>query len=264
MSLNKDEIINKVETDSRKDVDDSIKENASVAENTGLEIRVSRRYDGIGIHGGKDCQWCLGRCGENMTLQEALEKGAFQRHTGCGCEIEYTSAKGVTRVQSWAGGRESWIKEEELDNRKSYGLNKDEGPSRKELVHRMIKGQDDPNNQGVIAERLLTKRYSLEQRHQKFLQHKKGTAQYKNTTRDRGREQSFLYITEKEAQDIIFNCAGKGIIDLDKNGLILDYEYIELDRFVGEYYEKGGWHKTCKIKLMHSKRGAHIVPIKNK
>ena len=58
------------------------------------------------------------------------------------------------------------------------------------------------------------------------------------------------------------NCAGRGHIQIDKNGNARQMEFITLDRYVGEYYEKGGWHRTRKIQIMHSKNGAHIVPVK--
>lgn len=104
------DFINKeIETGALRPSDESIKENASAAERAGLEVRVTRIYDGVGLSGGRECQWCISRCGKDMTLDEAYEKGAFQRHPGCGCEIEYTSAKGITTVQARAGGRESWV-----------------------------------------------------------------------------------------------------------------------------------------------------------
>ena len=65
-----------------------------------------------------------------MTLQEAFEKGAFQRHPGCGCEIEYTSAKGKTTYQYEKGGKESW-----KDIRKYRKLYRLENPTIKQTNH---------------------------------------------------------------------------------------------------------------------------------
>lgn len=99
MSLNENDL--KIpKTAPLKVSDDSMKANAQAADNMGLEVRVSREYDGVGLHGGRDaCNWCIERCGENMSLNEAYAKGAFQRHPGCGCIIEYTSATGETTRQ---------------------------------------------------------------------------------------------------------------------------------------------------------------------
>ena len=109
------------ESSARNYSDESLKSNAENASNAGLEVRVTRIYDGVGLHNGKEkCQWCIDRCGENMTLQEAYEKGAFQRHEGCGCIVEYTSNKGVRTIQT--GKYTGWNYADELEKRKSIGL----------------------------------------------------------------------------------------------------------------------------------------------
>lgn len=110
-----------METDSRKSVDDSLKYNADNASGAGLEVLVTRIYDGVGVnHGKSECQWCLDRCGEDMTLEEAYRIGAFQRHPGCGCIIEYTSKKGQKSIQT--GTYKAWNYQEELEKRKEVGL----------------------------------------------------------------------------------------------------------------------------------------------
>lgn len=256
MDLIDNNIDNVISTDSAKIGDDSLKENAEFAGRAGLEVRVTRVYDGVGLSDDRQCEWCLSRCGTNMTLEEAYEKGAFERHPGCGCEISYTSEKGITRTQSWSGGRESWVQEDAIEKRKSIGDNK--GPSRKEMVKRMLRGQQDPNNGGIIAEKILNKEVSLQQRHQKYLQHVEGSPQYISACKGRGRLQSYLTISEDEAQKIIYNCAGKGIMS-NSNDI---REYITLDRVIGEYYEGGQWHKTKRVMIMYRESGAHIVPVK--
>lgn len=102
--------------------DDSLSENASNASGAGLEVRVTRTYDGKGLSGGRECHWCLDRCGENMTLDEAYNKGAFQRHPGCGCIIEYTSRRGEKTYQTGKSGPNNWLSEEEFQKRVNYGL----------------------------------------------------------------------------------------------------------------------------------------------
>ena len=92
-------LANIVGTFSRKVHDESQKVNADNASGAGLEVRVSRTYDDVGLSGRRDCQFCLDRECTNVTLDEAYEIGAFQRHPGCGCEITYTTEKG-TKVQT--------------------------------------------------------------------------------------------------------------------------------------------------------------------
>lgn len=83
-----------VNTYPRTVVDDTIKANAKVQSEAGLEVKVERKYDGVGVHNRKDpCEWCLARQG-SWTYPDAMEAGVFERHDGCGCIIDYTSKKG--------------------------------------------------------------------------------------------------------------------------------------------------------------------------
>lgn len=114
-------LVSTLNTMSKKTMDDSIRYNAENVSSVGLEVRVTRVYDGIGLSGGRRCEWCLERCGEDMTIEEAYRIGAFQRHDGCGCIIEYTSKKGAKTIQT--GKFSGWNFAEELEKRKSIGLN---------------------------------------------------------------------------------------------------------------------------------------------
>lgn len=123
MDLIDKSIDNAISTGSAKTCDDSLKENADFAAKAGLEVRVTRVYDGVGLSGNRRCDWCIDRCGTNMTLEEAYRIGAFQRHEGCECIIEYTSNKGVKSIQT--AKYSGWNYAEELEKRKSIGLNED-------------------------------------------------------------------------------------------------------------------------------------------
>lgn len=110
-------------TASRKSVDKTTRQNASNASNVGLGVRVTRIYDGIGLSKGRECQWCLDRCGENMTLQEAYKKRSFERHPGCGCELLYTTAKGTQRQTDWRSNTWEIVQNRDtIEARKEYGL----------------------------------------------------------------------------------------------------------------------------------------------
>ena len=90
-----------IESFSQKAVTNTMQENAKAQSEAGLEVRVTRIYDGIGVHRRKDdCTWCKERCGENMTYSEAMHKGSFQRHPGCHCEIFYKPKRGGWQRQS--------------------------------------------------------------------------------------------------------------------------------------------------------------------
>lgn len=108
----------------RKANDDSLMENASNASGAGLEVRVSRTYDGVGLSGGRECQWCLDRQRDNATLEEAYSIGMFQRHPGCGCIIEYISMRGTKTYQTGKSGPNDWLSEEEFQRRVNEGIDK--------------------------------------------------------------------------------------------------------------------------------------------
>lgn len=110
-------LANIVGTISRKVHDDSQKKNAGNASEAGLEVRVSRTYDDVGLSGRRDCQFCLDRECTNVTLDEAYEIGAFQRHPGCGCEITYTTEKGTKVQTDWHSN--TW---DDVQERVNYGL----------------------------------------------------------------------------------------------------------------------------------------------
>lgn len=71
-------------------VDATIQKNAELLNDLGVYAMVTRIYDGVGLHDGKQpCQWCIERAG-TWTYEEANANGVFERHTGCGCTIVYT------------------------------------------------------------------------------------------------------------------------------------------------------------------------------
>lgn len=88
---------------SQKMADDSERASASFQNAAGLEVLVTREYDDVGVHttdkdGGEPCQWCLDRCGTDVPYRDALARGMFERHPGCGCIITYRSSRGeITR-----------------------------------------------------------------------------------------------------------------------------------------------------------------------
>ena len=82
-------------------VDNGVKYNARVHENAGLDAVITRVYDGVGIHDGKDtCEWCISRAG-TWSYADANANGVFERHPGCGCTITYTTKKGTDVQTDW-------------------------------------------------------------------------------------------------------------------------------------------------------------------
>jgi hypothetical protein len=86
-------------------VDDMIRINSEASENVGLYVHIVRKYDDVGLHNGKDvCQWCMEREGEWDNYQEAFSAGAFERHPGCGCMIDYH----VGKTHTWSNTKGAW------------------------------------------------------------------------------------------------------------------------------------------------------------
>lgn len=107
---------------------DTMKANAKLANDVGMEAVVTRIYDGVGVHtqkGGKykkACKWCLDRCGVNVPYPDAIANDMFRRHPGCGCVITYT-VNGKMQVQSdwrsnqWTDVDPKALKQEEYKSR---------------------------------------------------------------------------------------------------------------------------------------------------
>lgn len=86
-------------------VDASIDTNAEAAANMGLETHIVRTYDGVGLHDGKTpCRWCMDRAGDWTDYKSAYDAGAFERHPGCGCRIDYH----VGKTRTWSSRAGAW------------------------------------------------------------------------------------------------------------------------------------------------------------
>lgn len=95
-----------LETTGRDHIDITQRANAKFHEGAGMDVTVTRIYDGVGINHREDsCEFCLSRCGTNVPYKQAVAMGMFDRHDGCGCKIVYTSSTGkVTTSTSKYGG----------------------------------------------------------------------------------------------------------------------------------------------------------------
>lgn len=77
-------------------VDKNLKANMEFADALGYGVKITRKYDGIGLRNRKvDCTWCMSRAGTRTfkNATEAGESGMLARHQGCGCIIEYENTK---------------------------------------------------------------------------------------------------------------------------------------------------------------------------
>lgn len=88
------EVGKQIVNEAMKVVDEGLRMNAEAHYRSGLETKIIRRYDDVGVHNRKDpCEWCLSRAGEYSSYMDAYNAGVFERHPGCGCTVEYHVGK---------------------------------------------------------------------------------------------------------------------------------------------------------------------------
>ena len=118
-----DKLVSQVENFSRNTVDESQRMNMEAQDRAGLETKVIRIYDGVGLHDGKQpCAWCLERAGE-WGYREAISHGVFERHPGCECDISVVSSKRTMRQTDWR--RNQWTEDNapaKIEARRNFGL----------------------------------------------------------------------------------------------------------------------------------------------
>lgn len=223
----------------RKANDDSLRENASNASGTGLEVRVSRTYDGVGLSGGRECQWCLARCGENMTLQEAYDKGAFQRHPGCGCIIEYVSMRGTKTYQTGKSGPNDWLSEEEFQRRVNEGLGKRPLTPMERIINAAIEMQVRDKKSLTLVDAIIENHEALQYYTPEEMKERFERAGYRVTALKKGA------LKDKPFEDgggYVTNFGGDGIFQYhpkDRTHHSDEYWKVQNGR-IGEWYDRIG------------------------
>lgn len=118
----------------------------------------------------------------------------------------------------------------------------------------------------TITEKINSGEYSTKMSQQQYLKHIQGSAQYEQykatRVRDGGNPQSVLSISEEEAQKIIIEKSGTGIVRVDRHGKAKPQESVNCGKVVGYYFAKGSYHKTSKVTIHYGKKVSHIVPIR--
>ena len=230
--------------------DDSLMRNAENASGVGLETKVIRHYDDVGLHGGKDvCQWCQSREGE-WSYDEANSNGVFERHPGCECTIEYLTEKGIQRQMDWQ--HNTWEDVKKNPNTLIQKAEKLAADSNRDPLR--IEAENPFKNPKTP---LKIDSYSQSK-------HIKGGKKYMEYMQTHEHEPSILTITEKEAQKLVEKYHGTGILELDRNGNIINREkIIDNDIVIGYAVnnQNGKKVKATGFKIHYSNKGTHIVPM---
>ena len=114
---------------------------------------------------------------------------------------------------------------------------------------------DKSGGSGIIKSEIEKGNIKLEINHEKQAKHIKGEPEYKEG-------KSYLTISEKEAQEIINQKSGAGIVVLDKNGKWKNKELINCDSQIGIDVDSNTGEETSTDKgtIHYSKAGTHLVP----
>ena len=137
-------------------------------------------------------------------------------------------------------------------------------PTVEDLKNRLTIYGKEPNNRGVVIEKILNHEISMKLSNQEFLKHVEGTKkfeEYADTRNKKGKGfQSRLTVAKDDAQKIIYQYAGTGTLSTTHNGVV---EYITLGKSVGDYYSLSGeWIPTKRVMIIYKEKSAHIVPVK--
>lgn len=221
-----------------------IEENVNAHFKAGLSPKITRTAV------GGCCKWCSSLDGK---YDYPAPREVYRRHENCRCLVLYDPGDG--KVQN-------------AHTKKQYESSRDaeqeaKAEARKKKLEKWeAQSKRYPEARKEILRRVKDGEYSLKLKHQKFLQHTQGTVQFSNSVGGRGRNQSYLTVTEKEAQTIIDRYTGLGDPDISKSGKIEDREFFSTGRVVGYYYDGQQYRPTDRVAICHAKDGSHIFPVK--
>lgn len=244
-----DKMANDIVLQSQKYADESERKSASFANDSGLEVLVSREYDDVGVHttdkgGGQPCQWCLDRCGTDVPYQEAYDRGMFERHPGCGCIITYKTKRGIFRQGKGDWEQNQWaeVSDRERERRINISSNGTEQNGSKNMYRDFFK---EKVKSGEIVDKL---NINLQSKH----------IEGSNSGR------SYLFGDEKAAQETYKRLHFTGIPVLDKNGNWTHKERVEDSKTIGVFVNDSGTvrEETNKAMIVYSKTGSHMYPRK--
>ncbi len=240
---------------------------------TSYEARQMQRKLETAARHAKDRQIIAKEAGDDLLRRQAQEKinalkaqyVSFSRAAGLPVKAERMSISGYRKVKT----------AEELTNNSKNAIMKNVINTKPTIVNPVNEIQKTTKESllripqtpsSTISQKIKNGEISTIMSKQQYQKHISGTAQYKSYFQDRisknGNPQSILSISEETAQNIIRNKAGTGIIDVAKNGIARNVEYITLDEPIGYYYGGGKYHETNKAAIHYGKKHAHLVPVK--
>ena len=223
-------------------VDESIKENAEFQAKAGYKAKIVRTAE------AGCCEWCADLAGE-YEYPDGVSSDTFARHDNCRCTMEYIIGDRAQDV--WTKRWREKENEEATRKRKEYEESAiKENDNRKQLLLEAESPFKTPNTPLAISSQDQSK-------------HIVGGEKYNEYTKKHDYPPSYLTITEKEAQKLVDDYHGTGILKLAEDGSIIKSELIiDNDTIVGIAVNNltGKEADTSCFKIHYSEHGTHIVP----
>lgn len=210
------------------------------------------------IHTNCNCQYAI-RFNKN-TQYEGFDPEVYQKM--------YYDADGSNSKEKLKSLQSAYYQanKEEINARKreNYALNKKKEAEIAKNNGKLIRIPQIPAS--TISEKVKNGEISLRLTYNSYNKHNEGTPEYERYKNSREKEglnpQSVLTISMEEAQKIIYNQSGTGIIKVRNDGSATNIEQITCDKVIGYYYDKHIKYPTNKAAIHHGSKGSHLVPIK--
>ena len=232
-------------------VDDTIQKNAEFQDKAGIGVKVIR------IAEADCCKWCSLLDGEYT--YPGVKGEIFQRHDNCRCIVEYDGRK-LSAYESKNGAHSF----REDNTKELINFEKNGNVKKRDDGDEKLRIPQIPSS--TVTEKVRNGEYSLKLSQQNYDKHVPGTMdydRYSNSRLNKGlNPPSALTISKEEAQEIILQKSGTGIIKPRRDGSATDVEQITCNKVIGYYYQKGEKVETTKAAIHHGKNGSHLVPIK--
>lgn len=118
----------------------------------------------------------------------------------------------------------------------------------------------------IISTRIRNGEYSTKLSKQQYSKHVEGTKQYLDYLDSRilneKTPQSIITVDADVVQELINKLSGTGIVAQTATGLFRNIEYVNADITIGKYFSNDEWIDTKRMAIHYSKKGSHIVPVK--
>ncbi|MSS77059.1 hypothetical protein FYJ26_01190 [Anaerococcus sp. WCA-380-WT-2B] len=232
-----DTFYSSIENFSMSVIDNLIRSNADFHYKAGLSPKIIRKSN------GHCCDWCSSLvCVYDYKDVKDNGNAVFRRHRHCDCTVIYDPRDGGKK-------RNVHTHKEWTDSNKDKRL---AITARSSSIY--------------IAKEVRKGNLKLNFNKDHYEKHIEGTKRFDDYYKSRINKgygmQSILSIDYDIAQRLINDNFGKGIVTVTKSGKPRNEENINFNRFIGYYVYRNKRYPTTKGKIIYSKKGSHIVPIK--